>query len=111
MDGGGIWFRFPTVGRNDSLPYCVQPALGPTSPRIHWLSKLFPHGVERPEPEASIKFPSTSYIKNTWRQTYASPYVFNEGHSYMLPSFTDSIARFSFTRVSKSVCNTAGAEG
>jgi hypothetical protein len=53
-----------------------RPALGLTQPPNQWVPAAFSQGVKRPDREADHSPPSSAEVKNAWRFSFASCYMF-----------------------------------
>jgi hypothetical protein len=53
-----------------------KPALGLTHPPIQFVPRALTRGIKRPEREGHNSIPSSVEVKNAWRYTSTSPYVF-----------------------------------
>jgi hypothetical protein len=76
LRAGRPGFDFRQEFRIFLLSTASRPALGPTQPRTQWIPGGLAPGVKRPGREADHSPLSSAEVKNAWRYTSTSPYVF-----------------------------------
>jgi hypothetical protein len=74
LDDRGVGVLVPVGSRIFSTS--SRPALGPTQPRIPWVSGVFPPGVKQQWREDDQSPPATADVKKMWIYTSTSLYAF-----------------------------------